>query len=190
MRRRADGERGAVLVEVALVVPLLLALVLGIIELGFVSQRQQQVVAATRSATRVASSAGDDRLADYEVLLAVEAALDDVDAADVERIIVFKALAGGALPPGCETGPVNGWCNHYDGSAFAYDPISFSTTSGTCSTSAPDHYWCPLDRSRDLFAGTDWLGVRVEVRHHENTTFLGERLLTDTSVMRVEPRFD
>ncbi|MBA2338207.1 MAG: pilus assembly protein [Acidimicrobiia bacterium] len=57
-RRRRD-ERGATLVEMALVLPLFLTLVFGIIEFGFYFAQANQVRYAAREAARVAGVDGD-----------------------------------------------------------------------------------------------------------------------------------
>jgi Flp pilus assembly protein TadG len=73
-RRRVRSERGAELIEFALTLPLLLLLVLGIIEFGFLFQEYEVVTNATREGARIAAlmpSAGystDDvktRVTDY-----------------------------------------------------------------------------------------------------------------------------
>ena len=53
MRERSRGERGASVVEFALVVPLLLVLVLGIVEFGHAFQVQGSLSAAAREGARV-----------------------------------------------------------------------------------------------------------------------------------------
>lgn len=51
-RRRRPGERGAALVEFALILPLLFALLLGVIEFGFNLYNAQSLRSATHTATR------------------------------------------------------------------------------------------------------------------------------------------
>jgi len=53
-RRRARGEDGAQLVEFALVLPLLLLVMLGIAEMGFMFQRYEVVTNAAREGARLA----------------------------------------------------------------------------------------------------------------------------------------
>lgn len=55
---RARGERGAVAVEFALIVPMLLLLVFGIIEFGFMLNRDTIIGNASRDGARVASLNG------------------------------------------------------------------------------------------------------------------------------------
>src|SRR5262245_33802491 len=55
LRRRVRSERGAELIEFALTLPLLLLLVLGIIEFGFLFQEYEVVTNAAREGARIAS---------------------------------------------------------------------------------------------------------------------------------------
>lgn len=57
--QRRRGERGATLVEMALVLPLFLLLVFGIIEFGFYFAQANEVRYAAREAARVAGVDGD-----------------------------------------------------------------------------------------------------------------------------------
>ena len=70
-RRTRDDERGAVLIEFALVLPLLLLLIVGMFDLGFAFQQYQAVTNAAREGARMAVlpgySSGDveDRVQAY-----------------------------------------------------------------------------------------------------------------------------
>ena len=54
LRRRAAGDAGAELIELALVFPILLLLVAGIVDFGFLFQRYEVVTNAAREGARVA----------------------------------------------------------------------------------------------------------------------------------------
>ena len=70
-RWRPQSERGAELIEFALVLPLLLLLVLGIVDFGFLFQRLEVVTNAAREGARIAVLPGydtndvKDRVNDY-----------------------------------------------------------------------------------------------------------------------------
>lgn len=70
-KRERNGEAGVELIEFALVFPLLLLLVLGIVDYGFMFQRFEALTNATREGARVASLPGyqqvdvEDRVAAY-----------------------------------------------------------------------------------------------------------------------------
>ncbi|MEZ5377591.1 MAG: pilus assembly protein [Acidimicrobiales bacterium] len=177
------------MIEVAMVVPLLATLVLGVAELGFHVRDMQRITAASQAGARVVSSEGDARLADFDALMTMAAPLSDIAPADIERIIVFLPESDGGLPLGCDTSSILDKCNHYDGNSLALTTSSFTGTID-CGVFDPDRFWCPLDRETDQGAGTDWIGVRVEVRHDSVAPFLPDRTITDTTIMRIEPRFE
>ena len=116
------GERGAALVEAAIVTPLLLMLVFGIIEFGFAFKDTLTLANGSRSGARVASAAGTDPSADWFVLQAVKGATGSL--ANVNEIVVFKATGpNGVVPASCASGtPSGGSCNVY--MAADYSSIS------------------------------------------------------------------
>ncbi len=187
VRRRR--ERGAVLVETALVVPILILLAIGIAELGLIVRDRQTAVSATRSAARVVSSAGNTRLADFDAIASLAASLADVDPADIEWIVIFAPEADGSMPVGCERGDVTGTCNHYQGGDLSLLATDFTGTT-SCRFGAPDTSWCPTSRETRQSVGPDWIGVSVQLSHRSIAPFLGDRSISDTTIMRLEPRFD
>ena len=56
-RARARGERGAIAVEAALVLPLLIAMMFGIVELSLMVRDDIAMTSATRAGARVAAAA-------------------------------------------------------------------------------------------------------------------------------------
>ncbi len=187
--RSRGRQRGAVIVEVALVIPLLIMLTMGMAEVGFIVRDTQTVVAASQAGTRSVATAGDTRLADSSALSSMAAALNDFDPNDVERIIIFKPEADGSMPILCQTAAVNGLCNYYDGSDLSLTAADF-TGSSNCNPTAPDAPWCPIDRETSQGVGPDWIGIRVEVKHESFAPFMGDRTISDTTIMRLEPRFE
>ena len=59
-RSTGGAERGAALVEFALAVPLLLVVIAGIVDFGFVFQRYEVITNAAREGARLASLPGYD----------------------------------------------------------------------------------------------------------------------------------
>ena len=84
--RAGHGQRGAVAVETVLVLPILLLLVFGIIEFGFVFNAQMSLTQAVREGVRV-GAIGDDDVATKEGLM--ETRLDEA----------YNALGGGTPNP-------------------------------------------------------------------------------------------
>ncbi len=187
-RSAGRGQRGAAVVEVAFVVPLLVFLFLGIAELGLTVSDTQSVVGASQAGVRVASSAGDDRLADHDALMSVAASLSDLDPGRILSVVVFKPEADGSMPAGCSTASQTDLCNRYTAADLSSTPADFVDAT-SCALTAPDRFWCPLDREMSQVAGTDWIGVRVEVSRTSLAPFIPDRVLSDTTVMRIEPRF-
>ncbi|MCB1026568.1 MAG: pilus assembly protein [Microthrixaceae bacterium] len=191
------GDRGATMVEFALILPVLALFTFGILEVGLVLRAQGQNVTASQSAARTASHLGDDRLADYSAITAALAALPDTG--EIQALVVFKPTNSGGLPSGCESASRSNVCNRYDKAfitqlvnAEQADPGSGSTYFGgvtSCSGSAPDRWWCPTTRQARQSTGLDSIGVRIELRHQSLTNLFGStRDMSDQAISRIEPR--
>ena len=199
LRRRlrdADGnrQRGAVLVEFAIIAPVLVLIVAAIFEFGLAFRDSMTLSNALRSGARVGSNAGRERAADYTILKSVEAAMTEFPTARVERIIVYKAsTADSAVPSAClavaGSGGVNGSCNVYLASDMAR-PLSDFTGTTSCTGSSPDRYWCPTTRQNQQALGADYLGVWMQIRYDFVTNvFPGTGItIRDRAIMRLEPR--
>ncbi len=175
---RSD-ERGAALVEFAIVASLILTLGFGTYEMGTAWSDSQLVTQAARSGARVSTQLGINTSTDSFTVQSIEAAVGDLDGA-VDRIVIYKANApDGAIPPACETAAppgIPGQCSVYDATYFG--------TYGTW----VDGAWPPATRLNDLNS-SDHVGVRVEVSRPLVTGFLGNTdiSMVDTAVMRIEP---
>lgn len=194
--RRAAGERGANMVEFAIVVPLMALFVFGLIELGMAWRDTLTVNTAARSGARVASNLGNERLADWETISAVKAALADIDNADIEAVIVYDASAAdGQIDSNCLVGggiSVLDECNYYSPAQLqSLVETDFTTNGSTCAAGAPDRFFCPLGRSTTQGALTH-VGIYIRVRYESQTDILPFDSLTidDAAVMRIEPRLE
>lgn len=190
--RRVRGERGATLVESALITPVLMLFVFGIFEFGFAFRDYLAVSNIVRDAAREASVAGNAADADYRILNAVRrssAALPD-DA--IERLIIFEATDETSTPhPDCLGGTPRGpsgseRCNVYDAS-----DLSLPKTEFLCDPSAPadpDRFYCPSDR--DVIVGNlDYVGIWVQVSHEYITGLFGTSVtFTDQIILKLEPQ--
>jgi hypothetical protein len=192
MRAQLTGrrrDRGAALLEMAIVMPVLFALLMAVAEFGMGWRDRLTVQSAVRSALRAASSMGDDPAADYQLLQSFRGALGSIPTANVERLVVYRSVAGdGAVHPPCRTGgSSNNWCNVYTGADLLAPATSFG-----CSASSRDRWWCPRDRSVDPTSahGPDYLGIEVVVRRDAVTGMFGRSATTiiDRAVVRLEPR--
>ncbi len=190
-QRRRDGERGAILVELTLIVPVLVTIVLGMLEIGMAWSASTVTVSATRQGARVGSHLAQDLSADRQAIQAIEAVFGE-DADQVVKIVLFDGTANAGQPPaacvvdGSFTSPGTEDCNVYDGSSvFGHlaDNSRWGCTAGTL-----DRNWCPNTRDQ-VIRSADALGVYIEFEHEWFTGFFpaDSRVLRATTVMRVEP---
>jgi Flp pilus assembly protein TadG len=180
-----------VLVEMAVVGALLVTLVLGVFEIGSLWGDHQVLTHGARSGARVGSQLGTAPETDQQVLRAIEAAFGPM-METIDRVVVYEAGSNGEMPVACETASAgysgSGHCNVYDATAFANLDTAPWWGSGTACGTA-DGNWCSVtDRSDDQATAT-YLGVSVEMERPYLTGLFGggTHLMTDTTVMRIEP---
>lgn len=192
-RTRRQNERGAALVELALVAPILVLLTLSVWEFGVVWLRSQDVVSASQAATRTVSQASTDESADQAAIRAALAALGP-ESSRIDRIVIFNAQADGSAPAACidptaTSSPASAECNIYFQADFANveNDAHFSTGAG-CGTGASAN-WCPSTRDNSISTG-DWVGVLIRYDGvYQSGLFRADGYtINETSVMRVEPR--
>ena len=196
--RTRRSERGAALVEMAIVAPLLLMLVFGIIEFGIAFNDRLTVGNATQSAARVGSAIGTGDRADIEVLAALTQGLFQLpnNGGDVvKEVRIYKAKADGTAASACPGAS----CNVYTfdtSNACGWSPCP--DPDPPTNYSFPGGLWAPADRNATV--GTlDVLGVTVYFSH---TWIVGSFLpmsdvpctnppngcWSDTALMRLEPQ--
>lgn len=182
MRRLRSREEGASLVEVSLVLPVLIAMAIGLAEVGFLVIDYITVTNSARSGARTGAAAADDPLADENILNVVEEDLCNLRFGDVVNIQIFEANADGSMPDPVSSNLVNTYipngalqCNA-SGHAFICDPML------SCN-------WDPTtDRDR-VPPGLDDLGVQIGFTH---TSVTGLFPFPDSNwdeavVMQIEP---
>lgn len=183
-RRRATGDHGAALVEAAIILPFLVILVFGIVEIGFLFRSASIVNGASRSGARLAAanygsattSAQKSSVLD-NVRLSVEEDLKARSGVDTPSVLwIYKANSSGN-PPSGDFSSCGSPCVVYTWTVDAANPTgAFEYTSGS---------W-PLPDA----CGTthDNVGVFVRVSHAPIgfTNFLGTVTLNEHTVMRLE----
>lgn len=189
--RRGRGERGATLVESALITPVLLLFVFGIFEFGFAFREYLTVANATRDGAREVSVAGNRADADYRMLRSIERGSAALPDGSIEQVIVFKADGPGDTPDAaCFSGPVAGECNVYGPSDFNRAADEFGCNgNSTVTPNAPDEPWCPMSRQVSVGTGLDYVGVWVKTTHVYITGLFGNSItLDDQLILKVEPQ--
>lgn len=190
---RGRGDRGASLLEFALVAPLLILLAFGTAEAGLGWTENNRVEGATSTAARVGAVAGADSTADAQILVALKASLTAESLANLDRVIVFKSTStSGALPANCDKPSgstsqvgVSNSCNTYTG-ATVRAVVDASSSLGTA-----DDFWVGTTRNDSLADPPDYLGVYVRTRHDSTTGVgFGNFTITRTSIYRMQPDID
>jgi len=205
-RSKRDKQSGAVLVELAIALPLLLLLMFGIFEFGLAFQTRLTVSNGTQSAGRVAAALGNAEDADIATLQAIEQSLGllaDSGAGVIKHVQIWRSDGSGNPLTGCANAGNGGAnCNWY-----LYDS---SSTCGwvPCPDPAVPGYsfgggFLPSGRDVTLNdtgpnPGLDVVGVTVLFSHDWITDVLplpdvvctatGTDCWADTALFRLEPQ--
>ena len=192
--RGRDRSRGAVLVEAALLFPILILLTFGAIEYGLVFRDELRLTTAARSGARVGTAdknpAGtavnpDD---DYQILQAVYAALGSLSS-KVAYVSIYNAgtNGNGSPPAGC-SGP---GAASQAGSCDVWSASDFTASAATIAASTK-YKWLTTTRflTLDTTNGQEptYLGVYIESPHNYVTGLFGSsRQVSEHAVFRFEP---
>ena len=96
---RRNDEKGAAAVEFALVLPLLVMLLVGMLEFGLVLWRQEMMTNATREAARAGIVAGTPRLTQAEIQAILEANLNRAGIDPATTTITITGAQGNSGDP-------------------------------------------------------------------------------------------
>lgn len=181
MKRFSErAERGASLVEVGVVLPLLIMLAVGLAEVGFLVIDFVTVTNAARSGARTGAAAAKDPGADTAILEVIEEDICNLRFSDFNTVTirVYEAEADGSVPdpPGST---VNEWTNT---GALSCGSIGHGFS---CSNGCP---WISTGRD-NILPTLDQLGVEITYTHQSITGLMPflDLTLTETAVMQVEP---
>jgi hypothetical protein len=184
-KARNGGDRGAVMVEMAIVVPIFLLLVFGMLEFGLAFKNKLTMAHAVNQATRRATVLGNDGTSDIEILEAFEEGL--VGAASVDWVVyvdIFRAN---------DDGTKDVWDRYTvdaDGVPCDWDPCPDPAIVDPVVYGSPEDYPpCARDISLDPSDGVDTVGVEVEYTHTWVTGVLGfsQEVWHETAMGRMEP---
>lgn len=195
-RRRVRDERGAVLVEVVMILPMLLVISLGVFDIGLSWKASLTVTNAARAGARVASNLGIAATADKSALASIAASLSTIPSSQIDAVVIYRTTSStGTVPAGCLVSTVKSaggsaalQCNVYSAADLAAAPTA-TTYTGICASSR-DRFWCPTTRGNSQAStnGPDYIGVYVRINHATQTKIFGSTMVIDDhAVMRVEP---
>jgi hypothetical protein len=177
-RKTGTRERGAALIEAAIVLPLILVLFAGIVEYGVAFHESGAIAAASRAGARTAAAMPKNVALAAAPADSASQQLQGVGADAPVAVWVFRVAASGA-------GPVGAFGNCTDCVGF---PWSTATRRfDTASPLAGSNPWSP--GAENACAGqSDEVGVAVVLQHTYLFGIFGKsRQLTHTTVMRLEP---
>lgn len=187
--RRPRGERGAALVESALVMPVFALIIFSTLEFGLMFRSYLTLTNTSREAARFVSILGNDPDADFQVVNGIVASFSGQRGSTLERVVIYKSTgpsqttASGSLAA-CRTASVANLCNSYTGAA-----LTTAIGGWSCQSTSPDRFWCPTTRKVLLSDPPDYVGIYVQIRHQGLTGAVGlTKTLSEDIVMRIEPR--
>lgn len=193
LARRVGGERGATLIELAVISVFLITMIAGTFDYGQAWRSGLAVNEASRTGARVGSAQGPSRAADYNALSGAKAALvSSGKLARVLRVVVFRSTAAdGKVPAACKTGSTTE-CQVITGTAFQTNwqaqPYTSATDAAGCLIIATAKNWCPTSRI-DTQATAEYYGIWIQIRHPYTFPLLGSGTdVARSSTMRIEPR--
>lgn len=175
---RHRAERGAALIETAILLPLVLMIIFGIIEFSSAYHDASITSDASRAGGRISSAQARNPAYATNAAESVAAALKTLPAEEPLELWVYKANSQG-----------------YPGTG---------STFSTCTTSCIKYTWVPSEQNwdYDTVSGSGWdatlhqvcqepfdqIGIYVKIRHDFVTQLFGADItLTDHSVFRFEP---
>ncbi len=174
---RSEGGQG--LVEFALVVPIFLLVMMGLLEFGFLYNNLLTVQFAARQGVSAAAQAGGVDGADCSILNAVEKALTPpVDHSRVEYVEIFQSDGAGDVVPGVVNRYTRG--GSLDCPGTGAQPYTLVGAEG----------YPQITRKDALSEGLDVVGVRIGYLYVGVTPVgVGQTWsLSDGATLRMEPK--
>ncbi len=181
-------ERGAAIVELAIVAMLLVALIAGTYDFGMAWKTTLGVTEGSRAAARVGSAVGPDINADKSIVTGLQSTLASSGLLDdVERVVIFKATnLDGAVPALCKTSTASG-CNVFTGAEFRLVKQATLVDANGCLAVGSKGY-CPKARD-NVQLNAHYIGIWVKVRYDYEFGFNGTGIdIERATIMRLEPK--
>lgn len=170
-----EETRGQSYIELAIALPALLVLVMGLVEVALLMRAQLVLTNATREAARLARRGVEPEEAAHRAVFAFSHQLPARTAGpDVNTGIVITRFYVPALP---EDPPITA-TTYLSGTAI-------SSITGTCTTRIPGGYWNDLVIENQGFDGSHDVAI-VEICHNYHLAFFPvARALYDRTTMRI-----
>ncbi len=181
---RDAGDRGSTLIEAAIVLPIILLVVLGTVEIGLAFKDFLTVGAMSRDGARIAALSARDAESDCAVLKGIAAIGTQGDIDKIDDVQIYKAAEGTGVQGVTNTWTYNG--GNADICTVPRDPINDGWDPGT--TGYP-----PSSRNTTISATPpplDIIGVRITLTRSWITgfpPFRGSFTVDETTITRVEP---
>jgi hypothetical protein len=174
---KGENSRGATMVEAAMIFPLMILLTVTLLELGLAFKDFLTISFTARDAARVGSLAGNNPLADCDIIQSIVAGFGASDLAGVD-ILIFKANESTGLSTG----------QGYTWSIDSGDPTVCE--EWTVVQNGPP--WPSVERKVTVGPDTklDILGVTIETSHEWITglpPWRGDIDISRTALQRLEP---
>jgi len=213
---RFHGDTGSVIAEAALLTPLFITLLFGVLEFGGAFRDYLTLGNGSLAGTRQAAIQGNAADADWNIVQAVKKSVSAMPLSQINKVVIFRLRPvlsspgpGECLTSACPTSPVPSTClsaiqgvanvcNVYGPTELAVIsatvPATWNTCPGPPSQTYPASFYCPTTRnvlapSPTNSAGPDYVGVYVEITHPWITGLFGSSIkMSDTSVTRLEPQ--
>jgi Flp pilus assembly protein TadG len=198
---RGTDDRGSILVEFALLVPVLISLLLGVTEYGLAWKNDDVLASSLRAAVRTAAQAGGQpSTAPQADRLALEAYVGSMGQAKrmaTQKVVIYQinsSNSNGRVPAACldpaneAAGGVNTAtvkCNIYT----AADLANLAASNFGCGSGRWDNSFCPTNRSRSLTgSGPEQFGIYAAARYTALTRLIpgSSMTMTDYAAGRVE----
>lgn len=174
-RRHRRDDSGAITLEAALVTPMLLLIVFGIIEFGLFFKDSLVVTSMTRTGARTMSAEPRQSQQFADTVAAVQAAVSSAAANTVEEMWIYEAGTNG-YPVG-----YSGFSNCTTCMRYTWNGSSFVQKAGY-SWNPTTQNACPNDSAHDS------VGIYIKATHKFLTgLFPGSWPSSDFTVMRFEP---
>lgn len=197
------------MVEAALITPIFVFLLFGLIEFGGLFRDYLTINDATASGARAAAIAGNDANADWLILQGIKSSTNALTKSGIKKIIVYKATNSSTpVPSNCKALTPTGTsavgvssgsnpCNVYAARNLnTAENQGFANCSATPTGGMPaslQRNWCPTARkyaakNTNGNGPPDFVGIYIEFDHKWFTGLFGDQFtITSTTVSRLEP---